>query len=234
MHELDLMKTEFLSIASHELRTPLAVTKGYVAMLTGGMVGEVNKKQEEALNHIKDSTESLILLVNHFLDLTRIESGKLTVKEEEIELQEGVVGWVVYFLKPRIEEKGLKINFSPDKKKYFVKGDQDRLREVLMNLVGNAMKYTEKGKITVNIASDNASVTVTVSDTGYGLTAQDKRHLFEKFAMGSASKHVKTSSGFGLFVSHNLIKAMKGEIWAESDGPGKGSTFSIKLPLLKK
>lgn len=231
LKELDSLKTEFLSIASHQLRTPLAVVKGYAAMLKDGMLGTLNEKQTGAVATVQTAIEQLILLVNHLLDLTRIESGRLQVKPEVVDLN-ATLTWLVGFMQPKVVEKGLKLTLaSPNDIR--VTADLEKLKEVLMNLVDNAVKYTEQGSVTVTVRAEKNLAVVEVKDTGYGLTPEDKARLFEKFATGSASKFVKTTSGLGLYVVRKLMTAMGGTVEAESKGKGKGSTFIVTIPLAK-
>jgi signal transduction histidine kinase len=229
LKELDSLKTEFLSIASHQLRSPLAVMKGYMEMLGSGMLGKMSKKQTDALTTVRTSTEQLILLVNHLLDLTRIESGRLQVRLEPMDVAQ-TVEWVVKFMNPRAKEKGVELILTTVGTPK-VQADPDKLKEVVMNLIDNALKYTEKGSVAVRIKKDQEFVSIEVKDTGYGLTSADKHRLFEKFSTGSASKFVKTTSGLGLYVCRKLVEAMKGTITADSKGAGKGSTFTVRLPV---
>ena len=232
LKELDALKTEFLSIASHQLRTPLAVTKGYVAMLEDGMVGKVNTATKGALANIHQSTESLIMLVNHLLDLSRIESGKIQVKIETMD-ERAAAGWVTDFIRPKAVEKGITLTYKAPAAAVTVKADPEKFKEIVMNLVDNAVKYTEKGNVSVTLGKEKKMAVLTVKDTGYGLTEKDLRHLFEKFARGSASKNVQASSGLGLYVVKKLAEAMGGSVEASSQGAGKGSTFTVRLPLAK-
>ncbi len=225
---LDSLKTEFLSIASHQLRTPLAITKGYVAMLEDGMVGKINKKQHSALENVRQSTESLILLVNHLLDLTRIESGRLQVKMADVDAG-AIVHWVGDFLQAHAKEKGVALTLDVPKEPVMTQADPEKLKEVVMNMTDNALKYTEKGSIHIRLERKEGSVVIEVKDTGFGLSPEDKMHLFEKFARGHASKFVKTSSGLGLYVVKKLMEGMGGTIVAESAGKLKGSTFRATL-----
>jgi signal transduction histidine kinase len=229
LKELDSFKTEFLSIASHQLRTPLAVVKGYAAMLKDGMLGSLNDKQTGAVATVQTAIEQLILLVNHLLDLTRIESGRLQVKPEVVDLN-ATLTWLIGFMQPKVVEKGLKLTLSSPND-IRVTADLEKLKEVLMNLVDNAVKYTEQGSVTVTVRTQKNLAVVEVKDTGYGLTPEDKARLFEKFATGSASKFVKTTSGLGLYVVRKLMTAMGGTVVAESKGKGKGSTFIVIIPL---
>jgi signal transduction histidine kinase len=136
---------------------------------------------------------------------------------------------VVEFLRPKAEEKRLKlaVDIQPD---LFALADEEKFKEVLMNFIDNAIKYTPSGSVRVHLAAEDGAVRVAVEDTGYGLTATDREQLFEKFARGSASKQVQVSTGLGLYVCRRLVEAMGGRIWAESKGPGKGSTFLFTLP----
>lgn len=226
---VDAMKTEFLSIASHQLRTPLAVTKGYIAMLEDGMVGKVTAKQRVALEHVRQSTESLILLVNHLLDLSRIETGKLVVRLEDVDVA-AVVKWVGEFMSHHAKEKSLDLIVRSEHPQMIAKADPEKLKEIILNIVDNAIKYTEKGHVHMRIEEKDHHIIVVISDTGYGLSREDKEHLFEKFARGSASKYVQTTTGLGLYVCKRLVEGMNGTIRAESAGKGKGSTFTITLP----
>ena len=232
LKELDVLKTEFLSIASHELRTPLAVIKGYISTIQNGMLGKVPKKQESAIRTIADSAERLIFLVNHLLDVTRIESGRLSVTMVDVELT-SVLKDVWKFVEPLAKEKKLQMRAHIPESTILVKADVDRIREIFVNVLDNAIKYTSEGSVDLFFQSDARYVTVQVRDTGFGLSAQDKERLFQKFAQGSASKHVKTTTGLGLYVVKKLLEAMGGSITAESPGIGRGSTFTIKMVCSK-
>jgi signal transduction histidine kinase len=231
LKELDSLKTEFLSIASHQLRTPLAVAKGYLSMLSEGMVGSVSKRQEKTISLLESNNEGLIALVNQLLNLSRIESNRLKINLSRVDLGKAASETSAFFA-PRAKEKGTALRLEAPKAPIFVTADPEKLREILTNLLDNAIKYTEKGSITMRL-SHNGHAFVDVIDTGYGLTEKDKRHLFEKFASGSASAHANVTSGFGLFVVRKLAEAMGGSVSADSPGPGKGSTFRVALPLAK-
>lgn len=233
LKELDGLKTEFLSIASHELRTPLAVIKGYILTLQGGMLGRVSKEQSEAIQTIAGSAERLIFLVNHLLDVTRIESGRLTVNVSPVDAT-ALLRDVWQFVTPLAKEKKLQLRAHIPKEELMVMADADRLREVFVNVFDNAIKYTPEGTVDVSCQRDGAYMTVRVRDTGFGLSPRDKERLFQKFSQGSASKHVKTTTGLGLYVVKKLLEAMGGSIRAESAGIGKGSTFTIRLACAPK
>lgn len=231
LQELDALKTEFLSIASHQLRTPLAVTKGYAAMMTQHMLGPLSKKQLDAMQKITRSTEELISLVNHLLDVSRIEAGRLVLRVGSVCLAP-LVHEVVDFLASRAKEKGVVLSVAGEGKIY-VQADQDKLKEILMNYIDNAIKYTPSGNISIAWKQEGQLIRFSVADTGFGLTKSDLSHLFEKFSRGSASNQVSVSTGLGLYVCRRLAEAMGGRVWAESRGKGKGSTFFLALPLTK-
>lgn len=231
LHELDEMKTEFLSIASHQLRTPLAVVKGYIGMLKGGMLGPLAEKQTETLGRMEAGTEQLIMLVNHLLDVSRIEANRLQVRLERVDIG-STLDTLVKFLHAKADEKHLALNFVLPEKIIAANVDPEKVKEVFMNLLDNAIKYTDVGSVTVEVREDGHNVIVTVRDTGHGLTEKDMSHLFEKFVTGSASQKVKTTTGLGLYVCKKLTEAMQGTVTAESAGVEGGSTFTVTFPLV--
>ncbi|MEK7452432.1 MAG: HAMP domain-containing sensor histidine kinase, partial [Patescibacteria group bacterium] len=232
LRELDAMKTEFLSIASHQLRTPLAVLKGYISMLNGNILGQLSEKQKETLTRMDSGTEQLIMLVNHLLDVSRIESDRLQVRLESMDLR-AVIGGLVKFLEAKAKEKDIVLIYVPPAMPMISNVDGEKIKEVFMNLLDNAIKYTDKGKVTVIIRIEHGHVAVSVKDTGHGLTEEDQSKLFQKFVTGSASKKVRTTTGLGLYVVKKLVEAMQGTVVAESDGPEKGSVFTVTFPVCK-
>jgi signal transduction histidine kinase len=232
LRELDAMKTEFLSIASHQLRTPLAVLKGYIGMLNGSILGPLTEKQKETLTRMDSGTEQLIMLVNHLLDVSRIESNRLSVRLETMDLRTVLTG-LVKFLEAKAKEKNVALLYVPPTDAMMVSVDAEKIKEVFMNLLDNALKYTDEGSVTVNMRIEDGRVVVSVKDTGHGLTQEDQTKLFQKFVTGSASVKVRTTTGLGLYVVKKLVEAMKGTVAAESDGPEKGSVFTVALPVCK-
>ncbi len=233
LRALDAMKTEFLSIASHQLRTPLAVMKGYIGLLKGGLLGALQPKQDETLGKMQDGTEQLILLVNHLLDVSRIESGRLVMRLEPVDIRTLLDG-VAKFIIGKAQERGLKLSCEIPEFPVMVAVDIEKTKEVFMNLLDNAVKYTETGSVTARMWTEGGMAKVSVTDTGMGLTPEDLEKLFQKFVTGSASKHVQTTTGLGLYVVRKLMEAMGGTAIAESPGTGKGSTFTLTFPLAKK
>ncbi len=233
LETLDRAKTEFLSIASHQLRTPLSVIRGYIAMMQEASYGKLSKAQMDVVGKVRTSAETLIELVNHLLNVSRIESGRITVVVEPVNLSKICVD-VSGFLSLKAKQQQLTLNCQK-KKVPSVAGDESKVKEVVMNLVENALKYTEKGGVSVKFFDESKTVRVEVRDTGRGLTKEDLEKLFQKFSRGSAAAHNRVSgTGLGLYVCKRLVEAMGGEIWAESPGQGKGSLFAFRLKKAKK
>lgn len=230
LRQVDAMKSEFLSIASHQLRTPLAVMKGYIGMLTGGMLGDLQPPQLATLKKMQGATEQLIALVNHLLDVSRIESNRLQVRLEPVDLCK-VMGEVVGFIQGKADERHLNLAYTPSSDACTVSVDAEKIKEIFMNLLDNALKYTDNGGVKVDIQKKDTQVEVSIVDTGHGLTKQDMDNLFKKFVTGSASKKVSTTTGLGLYVCKKLTEAMGGTIVAQSEGHDKGSTFTVSFPL---
>lgn len=230
LKELDSLKTEFLSIASHQLRTPLSVNKGYLSMVLDGSYGNVNKKISGVVSKIMNSNESLVQLVNHLLNVTRIESGRIQLIIEPVDLY-AITNDIIDFLSLKAKEKGLTLAFDTAPGHYVVQADKEKLKEVVTNLVENAIKYTERGEVHVSLAREQGLVRFTVTDTGIGMTQEDISHLFEKFSRGKQGQlHQISGTGLGLFVCKKLVELMHGGIEASSGGPDKGSTMSFWLP----
>jgi signal transduction histidine kinase len=230
LKQLDSAKNEFISIASHQLRTPLTSIKGFISMIMEGDYGKVDKEAEDALKKIFISNERLIKLVNDLLSLSRIESGKFSFtfkKGDIVKLVKDILG----DFKLEAKTKNIKFKFVKAKKeiKPFV-FDPGKIHEVISNLVDNALKYTEKGEIKVKMENLKEKVRITVSDSGQGMSEQELEYVFEKFRRGIDSSSLNTEgTGLGLYVCRKIVDAHKGKIYAESDGPGKGSRFILEL-----
>jgi len=229
---LDQAKSDFISIASHQLRTPLTVIKGYGSMMLEGSFGQIPKPIEENLQKIYDSNERLIALVEDLLNISRIESGRLQFNFEAGQLED-MAASVTEELAPNAVKKGLVLKYNHPKKPLpAIRLDKTKLRQVVINLIDNAVKYTEKGSITVDVTSDGASIKLCVADTGMGVSAANLPNLFKKFSRGEATSVIHTEgTGLGLYVGKMMIEAHKGHIWAESPGEGKGSRFCFEIPI---
>jgi DNA-binding response OmpR family regulator len=228
--ELDRMKDEFVSLVSHELRTPLTSIKGYVDLLIDGDAGDVTEEQKEFLEIVKNNSDRLVLLVNDLLDVSRIEAGRVNLRVQPVDLA-GSIEEVATSLRPLMEHKrqSLKLEVPADLPQ--VRADRDRVVQIMTNLLSNAHKYTlEGGAVTVRAQAGENEVQVEVSDTGVGMTADERHKLFTKFfrAQNPATQNV-SGTGLGLNIVKSLVEKQGGRIWVTSE-PMKGSTFIFTIP----
>jgi len=230
--QLDMAKSEFLSIASHQLYTPLTAIKGYLSMVEEGDYGRVNKKMQPVMGILYQSSERLIGLIKNLLDVSRIESGRLELSLESVDLAK-MAKEIVTELMPNAQKKSLALNFlcAEDELPHVV-ADAQRIRQVVLNVVDNAIKYTNNGKIDVRLVKENDSLIFSVQDTGKGVTAEDIGRLFVKFTrVGGAEKYHTDGSGLGLYVARKIVREHHGDIWVDSPGLSRGSTFFVRLPV---
>lgn len=230
--ELDKAKSEFLSIASHQLRTPLTIIKGYISMIQDGDYGPVpNPKIGEVLSNVYQSNEHLIHLVNDFLDVSRIDAGRTEYKFEKVDLKD-ILEEVVKQNANRIKEKGLKLKLAIAKNLPRITADVEKIHHAVFNFLSNSIKYTDKGFIKTELFRDGNWLVCQISDSGIGLSPADKENLFQKFYRSeNAQQKLVEGVGLGLFVCRKLIEGHRGEVFAESPGVGKGSTFGFRLPI---
>lgn len=234
LKQLDKAKSEFISIVSHQLRTPLSVTKGYVSMILEGIYGAVDEKIKETLSKVYVANEGLIALVNNLLDLSRMEAG--TIKYEfTSESFEKMVDEVVMELELEAKHRDLWLRWHrPQEPLPFVKVDSIKFKQVIEILIENSLKYTPKGGVDVSLGKDGDALLFEVKDTGIGVDPKELGHLFNKFGRGAEGSKVNaTGVGLGLYAAKQIVLAHGGQIWVESEGVGKGSTFCVKLPLAK-
>jgi len=233
---LDEAKTMFLNIASHQLRTPLSAMKGYLSMILDG--NYPREKEKEFIKTIYRSNEREIELVNDLLDLNKLQTGKLQFNFRDDVQLEDIIEEIINEFQPEAQKKGLYLRFNKPKQPLpKVTADPQKLRQVILNLVDNALKYTQKGGIVVSVQYDNNSDTILtiVQDTGIGMTPQEKEKLFQLFERSEdAISTYPSGVGIGLYLSSEIVKAHKGKIWAESPGKGKGSTFYVELCVKKQ
>ncbi|MGB4253565.1 MAG: HAMP domain-containing sensor histidine kinase, partial [Minisyncoccales bacterium] len=239
LKELDETKTMFFSIASHQLRTPLSAMKGYLSMVLSGDYGvKIEGQIKEFLEKVYQSNERLINLVNDLLDITRLQMGKLQLNSQPVQIEE-IVQSVVDEFSEQARQKNLSLVFKkPSAPLPKINVDPQKIRQVILNLIDNAIKYTKKGGITVKVQhnfstnSENGTILISVKDTGIGLTTKDINNLFQLFERSdSAVKTHAVGVGIGLYAAKEIVKAHKGKIWAESSGRDKGSTFYVELPV---
>ncbi|MDP3935258.1 MAG: ATP-binding protein [Candidatus Giovannonibacteria bacterium] len=231
LKRLDEAKSEFISLASHQLRAPLTVIKGYTSMVMEGTFGEISKKVSEALNRVFISANNLTKLVSELLDLSRIESGRIKYEFKDIYLED-VVEKVLKELEEVSKAKRIAIEFKNENKKTFsVFGDADKLYEVVMNLLDNALKYSTASPIAVVLKPRSKRLALSVADKGLGIPKDEMSKLFIKFGRTEiAQKEQPGGMGLGLYFVKKIVEDHKGRIWVESPGLGKGSTFFVELP----
>lgn len=226
--QLEQAKDEFLSIASHELRTPMGAIRAFVSMILAGDYGPVNDNLVEPLTDIKSSAVRLVELVNDMLAVARIEAGRMqfTLTDFDIRI---ALDEIVNTLAPLGKEQGIHITVDSGTSAS-VQADADKVKQVLINLIGNALKFTEQGSITVTAHTKKDMVEITVADTGIGLTKANQKKLFGKFVqIFSAQEGKPAGTGLGLYISRQIIIKMGGELWLKSSAPGKGSVFALTL-----
>lgn len=233
LKEVEQLKDEFISMASHELRTPITSLRGYLSMLSEGALGEIPDLAKEKVKMMLGSAERLNELVEDLLNVSRIEQGRLSIYLEKVDLAEVVVA-VMGELDVQAKEKGLAFTYQkPAQPLPPMLLDPNRLKQVLINIIGNAVKYTPKGSVTVTTVynPDENEVTIKCEDTGLGMTAKEREHLFEKFYRVK-TKETETikGTGLGLWITKQLIVLMNGEIFIDSL-KGVGTQMSIVFPV---
>jgi signal transduction histidine kinase len=229
MEEAMQMKSEFTSMVSHELRTPLTVIKESVAIVEDGTAGPVNEEQRDFLLTAKRNIDRLARLINNVLDYQKLEAGRMELHFEEAELQSLVRDASAGFALTA-RNKGLDLRMALDDGLPKARVDKDKISQVLANFLNNALKFTDKGSITVRAAAENGCVRVSVEDTGPGIRREDYERLFKSFSQLSSGTERKTGgTGLGLAISKKIIEAHGGRIGLESE-PGKGTTFYFTLP----
>jgi hypothetical protein len=255
LEELDELKDNFMSMASHELNTPISAIEGYLSMiLDEHMGGELNETHKKYLISVYESSKRLAALVRDLLNVSRIESNRIHLIYEEVQMED-IINQAVMEVGSKIKEMKHTLIFNkpstPLPKTWF---DKARITEVLINLLGNSIKYTESGgKIEVGAKSDDQNITVWVKDNGQGIPKEKQAHVFEKFGQVNVLKDQVKGTGLGLFISKNLVELHKGKIWFESpacastsaratadrkatvgrEGEGRGTIFYFSLPVLK-
>ncbi|MFA6407678.1 MAG: ATP-binding protein [Candidatus Paceibacterota bacterium] len=234
---LERGKDEFFSIASHELRTPLTAIRGNISLLQKFYADRIENKEVNAMiADIGISSERLIRIVNDFLDMSRLEQKKIEFKKEKIDVSQ-VIDELVGELKNLAIEKNLELRFDrPQVPLPLVLADKERMKQILMNLVGNAIHYTPKGSIIITASIKDSLLKIAVKDTGLGISPQNQSLLFRKFQQAghdSLARDISQSTGLGLYISRLIVNMMGGSIELEESTVGGGSTFSFTLPVLK-
>jgi signal transduction histidine kinase len=223
-------KSDFLANMSHELRTPLNAILGYTELIIDKIYGDVPENIQEVLERVEKNGRHLLGLINDVLDLSKIEAGQLLLSLDDYSMKE-VVHTVFTSVESLAAEKNLELKVSVSPEVAHGKGDQQRISQVFLNLVGNAIKFTEAGEVRVEATASNDNFVVSISDTGPGLSEADKQMIFEEFhQVDGSSTRKKGGTGLGLSIAKRIVEMHGGRIWVEST-VGKGSTFWFTLPV---
>ena len=223
-------KSQFLANMSHELRTPLNAIIGYTELILDNIYGEAPERMRQVIERVQTNGRHLLGLINDVLDLTKIEAGQLTLSVADYSLKE-VVDGVIIALEPLAVEKRLAFKAYLPARLPTGHGDERRISQVLLNLVGNAIKFTDEGEVAIKASVANGSFTVAVCDSGPGISQSDQARIFGEFQQAdNSSTRRKGGTGLGLSIAKRLIEMHNGRIWVESD-VGKGSTFFFRLPV---
>jgi signal transduction histidine kinase len=231
LEEASQHKSQFLANMSHELRTPLNAILGYTELMADGAYGEPSEKMLGILKRLEANGKHLLGLINDVLDLSKIEAGQLVLELSDYCVQD-IAQTVRSTLEPLATDKKLAFKVEVASKLPPGRGDGRRLTQVLINLVGNAIKFTDAGEVAIRAEANNGSFHVSVRDTGPGISAADQAKLFQEFQQAdNAITRKKGGTGLGLAISKRIIEMHGGRIWVESQ-PGQGSTFAFTLPVI--
>lgn len=235
LKRLNLEKSEFLSIATHQLKSPLTVIRGYTSMLMEGSYGKLPDKAQETLNRVYDSVANLVIIIDDFLNISRIDQGRMKYDFGIVDVRK-LVGDISEELRHMAKSKNITLTSEvKGNGQYHITADYGKIRQILSNIIDNAVKYTKEG--TVNIVAEedikNKKIKISISDNGMGMTKETINKLFKRFSRAKDVGKVEIGgSGLGLFIAKQMVEAHGGRIWAESDGDGKGSVFIVELPFL--
>ena len=231
LQELDRQKSEFVSIASHQLKAPLTAIKGYASMLLDGSFGELSGVVRDVANRIFKSSQGMVNVVEDFLNITRIEQGRMGYDIGKTDLAI-IVRDVLSELQSTISASGLDLEMNIPNTPVMVLADGGKIKQVVLNLIDNALKYTPKGSVHVALLRKEGKAIFSVRDSGIGISQSFAMRMFGKFNRAENGMRLHANgSGIGLYLAKEILKAHKGRIWAESEGEGKGSTFFVELPV---
>jgi PAS domain S-box-containing protein len=241
----EAQRADFISTASHEMRTPVAAIEGYLALALNDKVSNIDQKARSFLVKAHESTQHLGQLFQDLLTSAKAEDGRLTNHPKVVEMS-SFVETLADGLRFAAQSKGLAVEFvlgaegsivdasetSVVKPLYYAHVDPDRMREVVTNIFDNAVKYTEKGRVTIGLTGDEKVIQIRVADTGNGIPSEDIPHLFQKFyRVDNSSTRTIGGTGLGLFICRKIVEMYSGRIWVESE-VGRGTTFFINVPRI--
>jgi signal transduction histidine kinase/GAF domain-containing protein len=232
--EIDKLKSDFIAVVSHELKTPVSAMMGFATLIEDGIAGDITEEQMEYLNKIQIQGERLIRLINDLLDFSKLEAGQMPLYLQLLDPDELVIE-VVETLRPLADEKSMKIKYNIEKELPSIFVDPDKLKQILINLISNAIKFTPEntGVIDVNVSylEKSREIILSVKDNGIGIPEKDKERLFERFyQVDNSSTRKYGGTGLGLAIVKKLVELNKGNVWVESQ-IGKGSTFYFTVAV---
>jgi signal transduction histidine kinase len=229
LEQVELMRRQLLADVSHELRTPLTAIKGSME----GLIDGVLPADHSTYQNVYREADRLQRLVEDLQELSRVESGGIELTLKPVNLR-ALIKNALQRMRPSFDEKKVKLESKIQEKLPRVNADEDRLLQVIINLLSNALQFTpKKGSVMVTTAKIKNNLVVSIADNGIGIKPQDVEHIFERFyrADKSRSRQEGGGSGIGLTIAQSLVRAHGGRIWVESEGEGKGSVFSFSLPI---
>jgi signal transduction histidine kinase len=230
LRAIDEMKSQFLASMSHELRTPLNAVLNFTEFVSLGLMGPVNDKQKDALGKSLDSARYLLALINDVLDMTKIEAGMMKLfVEDNVHISDEMLP-VVATAQTLLKDRHVQFISDIDEGLPPLVGDRRRIRQIMLNLISNACKFTEQGSVTLSVKNRGDELLFAVIDTGPGIAQEDQAIIFEPFRQTETGIKHMGGTGLGLPISKRLVEAHGGRIWLESV-PGEGASFFVTLPL---
>lgn len=231
LQQLNEIKSEYLSFASHQVKAPMTAVKGFASLIYDGSYGDVSDKIREAAGKIRDAANRMIMTVNNILNIRRIEEGKLEYHFIAKDLNV-LAHDVVEELRPLASAKSLSLTFEPTQELAIAHLDEQYFRQVLQNVIENAIKYTDLGSVAVRVSREGENIICSVTDSGRGMSHEDLTHLFEEFHRAPGTTRTVDGTGLGLYLAKQIVDAHHGRIWATSPGAGEGTTFFVQVPFM--
>ncbi len=230
MDELNRLKTQLLSLGSHQVKSPLAAIKGLVSSASNGLYGPIDVKTKDVLVKVGNSTEGLIDLINNLLDVRRADESRMDYHFAKTDVS-ALVEEVMSLLQPVANSKKISLSFHSNDGKVILSADGEKVKHAIKNLIDNAIKYTAKGSVKVELSKKGNKMELSVMDSGLGMSKDFMPLLFHRFIRDDRVKAKVLGAGLGLYVAKKIVEAHGGRIFAESEGEGKGSKFTMILPV---